>query len=318
MKKQFVNTLEEGDVVNDYYVATRRDLRDTQSGGKFLGLVLKDRTGEIGGVLWHNAAAVAAKFSAGDVVNVRGTVNTYQSRLQLRVDQVYPLRAGEYETDDLVARTENTSETLKEYTTLLETIENPWLKKLIDSFLSDAEFLAKFEGASAGKRWHHAAAGGLLRHCYEMARIAETVGTLFPDLDRDLLQAGIFVHDMGKIEELSQGMHVDYTTVGKLVGHLQIGCLILTERINRIEEFPESLRLELLHLILSHHGEMEMGSPVVPKTLEAIVLSKIDDLDAQADAFVRVIGETRQKNQEWSDYITLIERQIWSKKPGPQ
>ncbi len=314
MKKQFVNTLEEGDVVNDYYVASRRDLRDTQSGGKFLGLVLKDRTGEIGGVLWHNAVNVASKFAVGDVVNVRGTVNTYQSRLQLRVDQVMPLRKSEYDVEDLIARTENTSETLKEYATLLETIENPWLKKLIDLFLNDAEFLAKFEGASAGKKWHHAAAGGLLRHCHEMARIAETVCTLFPDIDRDLLQAGIFVHDIGKIEELSQGMHVDYTTVGKLVGHLQIGCLMLTERINRIEEFPEPLRLELLHLILSHHGEMEMGSPVVPKTLEAIVLSKIDDLDAQADAFGRVIDETREKNQEWSDYITLINRQIWTKK----
>ena len=314
MKKQFVNTLEEGDVVNDYYVATRRDLRDTQSGGKFLGLVLKDRTGEIGGVLWHNAVTIASKFAVGDVVNVRGTVNTYQSRLQLRVDQIMPLRKSEYDEEDLVARTANTSKTMEEYTTLLETIENPWLKKLLDLFLNDAEFLAKFEGASAGKKWHHSAAGGLLRHCYEMACIAETVCALFPDIDRDLLQAGIFVHDMGKLEELSQGMHVDYTTVGKLVGHLQIGCLMLTERIDRIEAFPEELRLQLLHLILSHHGEMEMGSPVVPKTLEAIVLAKIDDLDAQADAFGRVIDETREKNQEWSDYITLINRQIWSKK----
>ena len=145
-----------------------------------------------------------------------------------------------------------------------------------------------------------------------MGRIAETVCELFPLIDRDLLLAGVFLHDIGKLHELSQGMYVDYTTEGKLVGHLQIGCNMANRKMDAIEGFPENLRMEILHLILSHHSELELGSPVVPKTLEAVALAHIDNLDAQTDAFRRVIEETTGKRQEWSDYIALINRQIWT------
>lgn len=318
MKKQFVNVLEEGDVVNDYYVAVRKDLRDTQSGSKFLGMVFKDRTGEIGGVLWSNAVSVASTFDLGDVVNVRGTVNTYQNRLQLRVDAVLPLKETEYELDELVAKSEDTDDILESYVSILKTVGNEWLAQLIGVFLEDGDFMERLKGAAAGKKWHHAMPGGLIQHCYEMTRIAETVCELFPEVDRDLLVTGIFVHDIGKIAELSQGMFVDYTTVGKLVGHLQIGCGMLERKAAAIEGFPQSLRMQLLHMILSHHGELENGSPIVPKTLEAIVLSHIDDLDAQADAFRRVIEETGARGQEWSEYINLIQRQVWTKRRADQ
>ena len=316
MKKQFVNVIEEGDVINDYYIAVRKDLRDTQSGSKFLGMVFKDKTGEIGGVMWNNAASVASTFDLGDVVNVRGTVNTYQNRLQVRVDAVLPLKDSEYELDELVAAPGDTEDVLKRYESILETIKNKWLKQLIQAFLDDVQFMDRLKGAAAGKKWHHAGPGGLIQHCYEMTRIAETVCEIFPEIDRDLLVAGIFVHDIGKLTELSQGLFVDYTTAGKLVGHLQIGCGMLERKAEQIDGFPDSLRMQLLHMILSHHGELETGSPVVPKTLEAIALSHIDDLDAQTDAFRRVIEETNAGGQEWSEYITLIGRQVWNKPAG--
>ncbi len=314
MKKQFVSDMVDGDVVNDYFVATRKDLRDTQSGGKFLGMVFKDKTGDIGGVMWNNAPTAASQFELGDVVNVRGTVHTYQNRLQVRVDQVLPLKDGEYDQGDLVYTPEDTGDVAEKFGAILDTIEDTWLKQLVDGFRNDDDFMKKFAGCAAGKKWHHAFRGGLIQHCWEMARIAETMCELFSTINRDLLLTGVFLHDMGKIEELSQGMYIDYTTSGKLVGHLEQGCAMANRKMDTIKGFPQSLRDQIIHLILSHHGEMIQGSPVVPKTLEAIVLAHIDNLDAQADAYNGVINNLKTKNQEWSEFIPMIDRQIWAGK----
>ena len=313
MKNQYVNTLQEGDTVNDFFVATRKDLRTKQDGGKFLGMVFKDKTGEIGGIMWNNAAEVAQLFEVGDVVNVRGRINLYQNRLQVRVEQVLPLREGDYSLDDLVLTSTGAEEELERLRGILETIKEPSLRKLLDLFWSDADFLKQFTAASAAKKWHHEYRGGLVRHCSEMARIAETMCELYPELDRDVLLMGVFLHDLGKLREMSHDLFVDYTDEGKLIGHLQMGCDLVREKMGRIKGFPETLRLQLLHCILSHHGELENGSPVVPKTLEAVVLHHIDNLDAQAAAIVRIVRETQEKRQEWSEYLPLIERVIWTK-----
>lgn len=313
MKRQFVQNLQEGEQINDYFVAVRKDLRTQQKGGKFLGMVFKDRTGEIGGIMWNNAASVAKLFDLGDVVQVRGTVTSYQDRLQIRVDQVLPLREGEFEHGDLVYVPDDADEVISKFVALLKTIKDPYLRQLVESFLGDEGFMNSFAAAAAGKRWHHAYAGGLVRHCYEMARLAEVMHDLFPDLDRDLLLTGILLHDAGKMEEMSQELVVEYTTAGRLVGHLALGVILVQERINQIEGFPEKMRLELMHLILSHHGEMANGAPILPKTLEAIVLHHIDNLDAQADAFSRIIAEAKDRGQAWSDYISMIDRPIWTK-----
>jgi 3'-5' exoribonuclease len=317
MKKQFVNVLQEGDVVNDYFVAVRKDLRNTQSGGKFLGLAFRDKSGEIGGVLWNNAEAIAARFDLGDVVNVRGTVSTYQSRLQLRVDQVLPLKEGDFDQADLMFVPGEADTGLQRFVEVLQTVHDPWLKRLVDAYLADAVFMEKFAGAAAGKRWHHAYPGGLAQHCYEMTRIADVMCELFPAINRELLLVGILAHDLGKTEELSQGLYIDYTTVGKLVGHLAIGLDMANEKMRAIDDFPDHLRIEIQHMILSHHATLEQGSPTVPKTLEAMVLALIDDLDAQTDAFNRVIDETRGKGQSWSEFLPIIERQIWTRRPDP-
>ncbi len=313
MKRQFVESLQDGDRVNDYFVAARKDLRDQQSGGKFLGMVFKDRTGEVGGVLWNNAASVARMFEVGDVVNVKGTVTTYQDRIQVRVEQVLPLRETEYSLEDLVYTPVDSGTVATQFRGIMQTVQNPYLKQLADSFLNDAELMARFEAAAAGKRWHHAHRGGLVQHCYEIARLAECMCELFPSLDRDVLLLGVFLHDIGKLDEMTQDLCVDYTHVGKLLGHLTIGADMVQRKIDTIPDFPETLRLQVLHCILSHHGEHVNGSPVLPKTLEAIVLYHCDNLDAQANAFTRVIEETRQRGLAWSDYISMIDRQIWTK-----
>ena len=314
MKTQFVSELQEGDSVHDYFVATRKDLRDQSSGSKFLGMVFKDRTGEIGGILWNNAEAIARLFEVGDVVSVRGRITSYQSRLQIRVEQVLPLKDGEYDTADLVPAPEGREGDMKRFRAILDTIENEWLAKLVGLFLEDDDFMARFADAAAGRKWHHAYPGGLLRHCCEVARLAVAACEVFPVIDRDLVLTAVFLHDIGKLEEMSHELFIEYTTVGKLIGHLELGAEMVRRRMDTIEGFPDTLRWQLLHCVLSHHGELVNGSAVVPKTLEAIVLSHCDDLDAQADAVCRIVQETADKHQAWSEYITLIERQIWTKK----
>jgi len=313
MKTHFVNTLQEGDLISDVFIATRNDLRTKQDGGKFLGMVFKDRTGEIGGIMWNNAAEVSRQFAVGDVVSVKAKVNSYQGRLQLQVEQVLPLKDGEFDVADLVFTPESTADDLGGLRAVLDTVENKWIKQLLDAFWSDADFVARFSSAAAAKRWHHEYRGGLARHTFEMCRIGETMCELYPELDRDVLMAGIFLHDIGKLDEMSHDLVVDYTTPGRLLGHVQMGADLAAEKIRGIEGFPENLRLQILHCILSHHGELQFGSPIVPKTLEAIVLHHIDNLDAQAAAYARISRETREKNQNWSDYMPLIERMIWTK-----
>ncbi len=312
MKSQYIANLQEGDMVNDYFVAARKDLRTQQNGSKFLGLVFKDKTGEVGGILWNNAAAIASQFDLGDVVQVRGTVCSYQERTQIRVEQVLPLRAGEFDVADLVFVPENTTIVLDKFRAIMNTIKNEHIAQLVQSFLTDDSFMSRFSLAAAGKRWHHSFRGGLVQHCYEVARIAETMCDLIPQINRDLLLAGVFMHDIGKLIEMNHDLLVDYTTPGRLLGHIYIGAGMVQRKMDGVPNFPEHLRVQILHMILSHHGELVNGAPVLPKTLEAVVLYHCDNLDAQANAFERVINETKEKGQEWSEYFPTIDRQIWT------
>lgn len=313
MKNQYVNALQEGDYVNDYFIATRRDLRTKQDGKNFLGMAFRDKTGEIGGVMWQNANETARLYEPGAVVNVRGRVNRYQNRLQIQVDQILPLKEIDYNLADLIAKSESADEDLQRFKAILGSIRHPQIRALVDAFLEDAQFMSEFTQAAAGTKWHHEYRGGLLRHCYEMARIAETLCEILPEIDRDLLLAGIFLHDIGKLREMSHDLNVDYTDEGKLLGHLQIGCAMAEEKMRAIPHFPEHLRLQVLHFILSHHGEHELGAAVLPKTLEAIVLHHIDNLDAQASAISRIIRETREKRMDWSEFLPKLNRVIWSR-----
>lgn len=313
MKSQYVNTLQDGDTVNDYFVAIRKDLRDKRDGGKFLGMVFKDKTGEMGGVQWKGASETAGQFELGDVVNVRGRVSLYQERLQIQVEQVLPLRPSEYAMEDLIDRGGDDAD-LENLKGILATIQNEHLRALVDAFLADVEFVARLRTAVAAKKWHHEYQGGLVRHCYEMARIAETMCELYPNINRDLLLTGVFVHDLGKLYEMTHGLFTEYTREGRLMGHLQIGSDMVSEKIAGIAGFPPALRVEVLHLVLSHHGDLQFGSPVRPATLEGIVLHHIDNLDAQAAAITRVVHECHEQGKEWSDYLPLIERVIYARK----
>lgn len=312
MKNQYISMLHDGDRVNDYFLAMRKDLRDRSNGGKFLGSSLKDKTGEIGAVMWSNAVEAAAVFEIGDVVHVRGVVGTHQGRLQVRMEQILPLRKEDYSLSDLLYEPENTGAVEESYGKTLGSISNPHCKALVRSFWDNESVRKSFCRASAGKKWHHEFVGGLLHHCHEMSCLAETMCTILPELNRDLLLTVIFLHDIGKLKELAHGFAVDYTTQGKLLGHIYMGCEMVQQKMKEIPDFPDRLKMEILHCLLAHHGTLESGSPVKPCSLEALVLHHIDDLNAQSAAFSRIIRESRSKAQEWSDYLPIIDRAVWA------
>lgn len=312
MKNQYISMLQEGDRVNDYFLATRKDLRTKSNGGKFLGSSLKDKTGEIGAVMWSNAVESAATFNVGDAIHVRGVVGSHQGRLQVRMEQIMPLRPEDYSLEDLLYAPENTGAVREAFGKILDSLTNPHYKALVDSFWKDEAFQQRFCQAAAGKKWHHEFAGGLLHHCYEMALLAETMCEILPELNRDLLITAVFLHDIGKLKEMDHGTAVDYTTEGKLLGHIYMGSDMVQQKMNALPNFPERQKMEVLHCMLAHHGSLENGSPITPRTLEAVTLHHIDNLNAQSAAFARIIRESRGKGQEWSDYIPIIERAIWA------
>ncbi len=319
MKYQYVADLHEGDQINDYFLLIRKDLRDQPSGGKFLGFVVQDKTGEIGGILRENPIEVSEKLSVGDVVVIKGTVKLYKEQLQIHATNIIPLTSEHYSIDDLVIPQEPIEKFQKEFWNILDSVSNIWLKKLIEKIRSNPHIIQGFIRAPAAKRWHHNLRGGLLRHTYEMMKIAETVCELYPNVNRDLLITLCFLHDIGKIEELSQSqLFVEYSDSGKLIGHLVQGALLVDKTISEIENFPDDLRLQILHGIISHHGELEKGSPIVPKTLEAIILHHIDFLDSQTNAVSKIERETLIRGEKWSEYLPLLGRQIWTKKTTNQ
>lgn len=315
MKYQYIADLHEGDQINDYFLLIRKDLREYPSGEKFLGFVLQDKTGEIGGILRENPIDVSQKLSVGDVVVVKGTVKLYKEQLQIQATTITTLSSEHYSIEDLLIPQEPIEKYQKEFWEILDSISNKWLKKLIEKIRSDSEIIQEFMKIPAAKKWHHNLRGGLLRHCYEMMKIAEVICQLYPNINRDLLITLCFLHDLGKIEELSiSNAFTEYTDSGKLIGHLVQGAILVEKKIDEIEGFPEDLRLQIVHGILSHHGDTEKGSPVVPKTLEAIVLHHIDFLDSQTNAISRIEKDTLSKGERWSEYLPLLSRQIWAKK----
>ena len=315
MKEQFVRDLKEGDRVLSFFVVRHKQLeyfRD-RTRGQFLTLVLSDRTGQILARVWEKALELAETFDEGDVIKVLGEVEEYLGRLQVIVRKLRPAKEDEYELEDFLPHTERDIEEM--LTTVRETIasvENPYLRALLDKFFTDEEFVAAFSRAPAARRIHHAYLGGLLEHTVEVIALCQTVIALYPQIHRDLLLTGALLHDVGKTREFTYERDIDYSDEGRLLGHVVLSERMITERVAEIPDFPPELALRLRHLILSHHGRYEWGSPRRPKTLEACALHYIENLDAQVNRFARIIATRRDKTKPWTEYDTLLRRYLYA------
>ncbi len=309
-KKQFVEDLVDGDQLDDLFLVKICRRGETRAGKPYLRLGLADRSGEIGGPAWENAEALEPICAVGAIVRVSGQVQTYDGRLQIQVKDVVPAEDGSWEPDDFFATSlRDRSVMQEELEQVISGVRLPHLRTLLKRIFGDGRTGPLFQEAPAAKGIHHAYLGGLLEHSLSMARVAGALADHYAGIDRDLLVTGALLHDIGKVEELiiSSGV-IDYTDAGRLKGHLLIGCEMIGRVAREIEGFPDELLTHLQHLVLSHHGRLEFGSPVVPMTAEALLLSFIDDMDAKMNLVEQLSRKVKAETPQWSEYQRSLER----------
>jgi 3'-5' exoribonuclease len=286
MKSHFVADLADGQTVISLFLVREKEIRTSvRTGSSWLHLELADRTGIIAGKMWDNFTALAATFERDDVVEIRGRVKLYNGQKELTLEQIIPAVKRDYELSDFLPHTKYDVEALyRDLTAAVAGVRNPWLRQLLSSLTEDPAIAPKLKRAPAAMTMHHAFIGGLLEHISSMIGLASAVARHYSGLDPDLLLAGVVLHDVGKIDELHYARGISYSTEGRLLGHIMIGVALVRDKIRAIPGFPAPLAVLVEHLILSHHGSYEFGSPSLPQTSEALALHFIDDLDSKMAA----------------------------------
>ncbi len=315
MKKQFVRDLRPGKRVLSFFVLRRKQrepFRD-RTRGEFLTLILADRTGEILARVWEDAPTVDQQIEAGQVVKVLGHVEDYLDRWQVIVEKIRPAREGEYDLTDMIPATErDVARMLEEVRRTVEEVENPHLQQLLRAFFDDPDFVARFSRAPAARRVHHAYLGGLLEHTVEVVSLCRHLLTLYPQIHRDLLLTGALLHDIGKIHEYQYETSIEYSDEGRLLGHVVMSLQMVDRVLAGMPDFPADLALRLRHMLISHHGRHEWGSPRRPHTLEAAALHYVEDLSAQVNRFQRLIAARRDPTKPWTEYDVLLGRYLYA------
>ena len=321
MTRRYVNQLANGDAVDEDYLVVDKQLRANRQGNLYLHLDLRDKTGAVGARLWNATEALARTFEPGDYLHVRGKTQVFQGALQVILSHIEVVDPNNVEADDFLARsTQNVGRLTARLREVLCGMSNPHLKALAECFLIDEEFLRKFTNAPAGVKNHHAYHGGLLEHVVTLLNVADRIADLYPDIDRDLWLTGIFLHDIGKIDELSYDRAFAYTDEGQLVGHLVMGVEMLRDKVERTvdltgEPFPAELLLRIKHMIVSHHGALEFGSPKLPMTLEAVALHYLDNFDAKIHAVTREIRDDPSRETSWTPFQQSLGRRLFKGAP---
>lgn len=304
-----LSSLTKGDVLDHFFLVKKCELRLTKNGKEFLALELGDKSSASPANLWDDIQgfkSLKRSLSAGDIVKITGSVDEYQGNPQIKIETIRLSKQSDNVStrDFLPVSSRNFDEMKKEFKSRIEKISDTNLKSLIKNIFSEDRF-AKYTSVPAGKMWHHSYIGGLIEHTLEIIKICDLMCDIHPEINRDLLICGAMLHDFGKIEELSYEPVFEYTDKGKLLGHIVIAALIVNDEINKIHEFPDELKNNLLHLILSHQGKLEYASPVVPKTLEAITLYQADELSAKVNAYKNVLNNEIKPGSSWSKFISL-------------
>ena len=309
---KYIDSLREGERINEVYLCKVKQSALTKAGKPYDNLVLQDKTGTLDAKIWAPGSVGIDEVDTLDYIEVMGDITSFQGNLQLNVKRVRKVQEGEYDPKDyLPVSTRDVDEMYVELTALINTVENPYLKKLLSSFfIEDKEFEKRFKFHSAAKTVHHGFVGGLLEHTLSVAKHCDYFASVYPMLNRDLMVAAAIFHDVGKLEELSTFPENDYTDAGQLLGHIMIGAEMVGERIRTISGFPKGLENELKHCILAHHGELEFGSPKKPALAEALALSFADNIDAKMETIREIFAGVPENNLEWQGYNRLLESNI--------
>ena len=302
----------EGEVITAFFLVQSKESRSTRGGKPFLVLRLSDSTGMIEARGWNPERDIG-EFAAGDVVKVEAQVDAYRGQTQLKVLKLRQARADEASHSDFLPTTQyDVEEMYEELLGVAGGVNREPLQALLTGILTDEEIAPKLKRAPAAKLMHHAVLGGLLEHIVSLCRLCRRVAENYPEVDLDLLLTGAILHDIGKVYELGYERGFDYTTEGRLVGHIHLGLELVNRKMDGVDGFPQPLRLLVQHMILGHHGRLEFGSPVTPRFREAVLLHYLDDLDSKMDAIRRELAaaEVSGKEGDWTDWNRSLDRPI--------
>jgi 3'-5' exoribonuclease len=319
MKDIYINDLaafDEGKLFDGFFLVLVKQQRTTKTNKPYLNLILGDKTGQLEGRVWElGDPRIAKDFDKGDIVKARGSVSRFDDRLQMKIDQIRKAAPAEVDKTDLLpSTTYDVAALWSQLIGFVDSFTDPDLKLLMTTLLADPQLAQAYREAPAAKQLHHAWLGGLLEHVISLLTLADRVAAHYPLLERDLLLTGVILHDIGKLRELSWEIGFEYTVEGTLLGHIQIGTALTERTIDSLPGFPPKLKTLVLHMILSHHGKLEFGSPKLPMIPEALALSFIDDLDAKMQAmaseFDKALREGKGPDELTGKVWALDQRQL--------
>ena len=318
MGHKFINEIEPGQTIDDIYMVKEPILRSTTKGDLYIAMFLCDRTGQLNGRMWQATETIYNSLPKPGFVHVQGRSELYQNNLQIIVNSVGAVDASKVSVEDFLARTDkDIKQMFEEVKKTLAGIKNEQLKALVGEFLADTVLMKKFCAAPAAAVLHHSYLGGLLEHTHNMLRVAAAILPFYPDVQGDLVLAAIFIHDIGKTEELSYDMAFSYTDSGQLIGHIAKSYLFLNQKTEALAakgvKIDDIILDSLGHIILSHHGKYEFGSPKLPATPEAFMVNYVDDLDAKINQVTSAIdGEVG--DSDWTGYKKSLETRLYRKR----
>jgi 3'-5' exoribonuclease len=313
MKEFFISDCaqQENKVITSTFVVVSKQVKPKKSGEPYLALTVGDRTGQLEAKMWDNVEDAIDAFEQDDFLKIKGLINKYKNRFQLTIHKVRRLGDSEIEFADYLPKTsKNIDDLWKALCDFIDSINDSHLKGLIQAFLADPEIAQAYRNAPAAKTLHHAYIGGLLDHVVSLFRSCDLVCRNYPQINRDLLLSGAFLHDIGKIYELTYSRSFSYTTRGQLLGHMIIELDMLKEKIDLVPGFPPELRILLEHLIISHHGQYEFGSPKLPMFPEALMLHYLDDLDSKMESMRAHFEREADSDSPWTSYNASLGRPL--------
>jgi 3'-5' exoribonuclease len=312
MKTIFIRDIKAGDFVDEVFVLAEKNLSRKKDGTAYLSLTAADKTGILKGVMWDNLGRFGEEACSGDFVRITGNVSEYRGTLQLVVKSASIIKPEEVDPTDFLPATERDVEGMfNRLVQLVETLRTPHLKSLLLSFFRDTDFVKRFKIAPAAKQMHHAYLGGLLEHTLSMALLVEKIAGHYGGIDRDMLLTGAVLHDIGKIREFEYDVKIDYSDEGRFLSHIVIGALMVREKIQALPDFPKEAQDLILHMVVSHHGSREFGSPEPPKTIEAVMLNYIDEIDAKVNG-IREFVESEGSGENWTSYHRILARHFYT------
>ena len=301
----------ESQTITSSFVVASKQVKAKKNGDPYLAVTLADRTGQLQANMWDNVSDSIDAFEQDDFVKVKGLIQKYNGRWQLTLHKVRKLGDTEIDYTDYLPKTsKDINQLWRTLAAFVESMENPWPKRLVKDFMADEAVANAYKNAPAAKTLHHAYVGGLLDHVVSLMTVCDLVVRNYPQVNRDLLLTGAFLHDIGKIHELAYQRSISYTTKGQLLGHMIIELEMLHEKLSHIPGFPDELKILIEHLIISHHGQYEFGSPKLPMFPEALMLHYLDDLDSKMESMRAQFERESEQETAWTSYNPSLARPL--------